>query len=272
MHREHTSNSSINTSESPSSNTTKTNSAPLTSQELTQTQRELLAKGEAARVKWVTSRRDFRARAHSNPLNDGNFKPPANHIEYAKRDVFGNGKPVTWVDIGCGYGGLLASLSAAFPGVNMLGLEIRERVAAYCNSRAKELGARNLAFERTNAMKYMPHYFGRAQLDKLFFCYPDPHFKKRKNRQRIISSALLAEYAYVLRVGGIAYIVTDVPELFEWMKCRFVAHPLFRQRDDDAHRNDVVAPFIRDYTDEAQRVATSDRPKLVASFLRLPDP
>ncbi|PNI39141.1 METTL1 isoform 8, partial [Pan troglodytes] len=31
---------------------------------------------------------------------------------------------------------------------------------------------------------------------------PDPHFKRTKHKWRIISPTLLAEYAYVLRVGG----------------------------------------------------------------------
>lgn len=35
----------------------------------------------------------------------------------------------------------------------------------------------------------------------MFFLFPDPHFKKTKHKWRIISPTLLAEYAYVLRVG-----------------------------------------------------------------------
>lgn len=35
----------------------------------------------------------------------------------------------------------------------------------------------------------------------MFFLFPDPHFKKTKHKWRIISQSLLAEYAYVLRVG-----------------------------------------------------------------------
>ena len=38
------------------------------------------------------------------------------------------------------------------------------------------------------------------QLSKMFFLYPDPHFKKTKHKWRIISQTLLAEYAYCLRV------------------------------------------------------------------------
>lgn len=36
------------------------------------------------------------------------------------------------------------------------------------------------------------------QLTKMFFLYPDPHFKKAKHKWRIINKSLLAEYAYIL--------------------------------------------------------------------------
>lgn len=39
------------------------------------------------------------------------------------------------------------------------------------------------------------------QLSKLFFLFPDPHFKRTKHKWRIISPAMLAEYGYVLRPG-----------------------------------------------------------------------
>eukprot|EP00171_Calliarthron_tuberculosum_P013173 IDg13173t1 len=238
----------------------------------------LVARGKEARVRWVTSRRDFRARAHSNPLNDGAFVPPEGPLAFAASGVFTDGGAPEWADIGCGYGGLLAALSAAFPEKRMLGMEIRDRVAAYCGERVRSLRAAhpgeygNIAFVRTNAMKLLPYYFARASLDKLFFCYPDPHFKRRKNRQRVISDALLAEYAYVLRPGGVAYIVTDVPELFAWMDTRLARHPLFRRRAENVQENDPITPFVRDMTDEAQRVEKSPRGKMCASFERVADP
>ena len=51
-----------------------------------------------------------------------------------------------------------------------------------------------------------------TQLEKMFFLFPDPHFKKAKHKWRIINETLLAEYAYVLAVGGRVYAVTDVRE------------------------------------------------------------
>lgn len=233
------------------------------------------------RVKWMISKRDFRARAHSNPLNDGLFEPPLKPSELAMKKLYVNppSAKVDWCDIGCGYGGLLACLSTTFPQKTMLGLEIRDRVAEFCRRRVLEMRKEypgsygNVAFERTNAMKFLPNYFAKGSIEKLFFCYPDPHFKKKKNRQRIISTQLLAEYAFVLEEGtGVAYIVTDVPELFEWMATRFERHPLFERRSDEEHSSDPVTRYVRDKTDEAQRVDKSDRGKQDASFRRVPNP
>lgn len=237
----------------------------------------------ASDVKWMTTKRDFRARAHSNPLNDGLFTPPVDANSYAmtmnERYIDPPSLQVDWCDIGCGYGGLLASLSKEYLNKTTLGLEIRDRVAEFCRQRVltlrKEYPGRygNVWFERTNAMKFLPHYLKKGSVEKLFFCYPDPHFKRKKNRQRVISSQLLAEYAYVLREGeGIAYIVTDVEELFTWMVDRFEKHPLFERRSLDLHQQDPISNFVRDFTDEAQRVERSDRSKFDASFRRIPNP
>ena len=47
----------------------------------------------------------------------------------------------------------------------------------------------------------------------MFILYPDPHFKKCKHKWRIVSEGLLAEYAHVLKVGGLVYTVSDVKEV-----------------------------------------------------------
>lgn len=97
-------------------------------------------------------------------------------------------------------------------------MEIRVSVTQYVADRiahqrqvAKEPGGyQNVSVIRANSMKHMPNFFAKGQLSKIFFLFPDPHFKLRKQKARIVTTALLAEYAYVLRPGGILYTVTDV--------------------------------------------------------------
>lgn len=77
-----------------------------------------------SRVRFRLSNRDFRARAHSNPLNDGNFDVPSKPSSVDWDAAFpsqSSAPPPGWVDIGCGYGGLLAEMSTAFPEKYMLG-------------------------------------------------------------------------------------------------------------------------------------------------------
>jgi len=214
--------------------------------------------------RFVTSRRDFRARAHSNPLNDAEFLVPQDPRCFDWSPFIpgiGTTSRIDYVDLGCGYGGLLLELSKVFPDKFMLGLEIRDRVASYCTTKVEELRRlypgeyRNIGFLRTNCMKLLPFYFPKASVDKFFIGFPDPHFKKKKHRQRLVSLRFLSEAAYCLQPGGMIYIVTDVEELFEWMNLKFSRHPLFSAMDkDQVEQQDILISYLLNRTDEAQRV------------------
>ncbi|KIH45529.1 putative tRNA (guanine-N(7)-)-methyltransferase, partial [Ancylostoma duodenale] len=146
-------------------------------------------------------------RAHSNPHSDHDIEYPRTPAEMDWKKLYGDyaeGKQVEFADVGCGYGGLLMKLSPMFPEVLMVGLEIRvkEKIKALRLRSADTGGFRNVACLRSNAMKYLPNYFYKHQLSKIFFLFPDPHFKNKKHKWRIITPGLLAEYAYVLRPGG----------------------------------------------------------------------
>ena len=156
----------------------------------------------------------YRQRAHSNPLADHTFSYPSSPGEMDWRQLYpawADGKAVRFLDVGCGYGGLLVELSKRYPDTPILGLEIRVKVSDYVEDRIKALQQRhpglyeNIAVLRTNAMKYLPNYFRKGQLTKMFFLFPDPHFKKNKHKWRIINPSILAEYAYVLAEEGRVY-------------------------------------------------------------------
>ena len=44
----------------------------------------------------------------------------------------------------------------------------------------------NAACLRTNCMRYFPNFFAKGQLEKIFFCFPDPHFKAKNHRRRYV--------------------------------------------------------------------------------------
>jgi tRNA (guanine-N7-)-methyltransferase len=165
-------------------------------------------------------------------------------------------------------------LSSVLPDTLMIGMEIRPRVTEYVRLRIlaqrKAAGeCQNISVLRTNAMKLLPAFFFKGQLSKMFFCFPDPHFKKAKLNRRIISTGLLAEYAYALREGGLLYTITDVRDLHNWMVAHLDVHPLFERVPDEDLAADPCVPIMRTYTEEGIRVERMKGQKFVAVFRRL---
>lgn len=128
---------------------------------------------------------------------------------------------IDFVDIGCGYGGLLFALSPHFPDQYMMGFEIRDVIVEYVGKkiRAKRMaegGFENISILRTNTMKHLTNYIRKSSLEKVFICFPDPNFKTTKKNRRIVNFGFLSEYAYCLKPKGRIYCITDVQELHEW--------------------------------------------------------
>ena len=88
----------------------------------------------------------------------------------------------------------------------------------------------------------------------MFFCFADPHFKKSNHRRRIINTALLTDYAYVLKTGGKIYVVTDVEDLHNWQVGKLLEHPMFELLTDAQNEGDPCIAYMREGTDEAKKV------------------
>lgn len=159
-------------------------------------------------------------------------------------------------------------------------------------------GYQNVAALRANTMKFLPNFFAKHQLSKIFICFPDPHFKARKHKARIISETLNAEYAYVLRPGGLLYTITDVEEYHYWTLDHFHQVPehdagkrdandklaeddrgdgagikdLWERVSDEELQQDACIQLMKDATEEGQKVSRNNGKKFVAVFRRKPDP
>ena len=109
----------------------------------------------------------------------------------------------------------------------------------------------------------------------MFILFPDPHFKQRKHKVRIISPTLLAEYAYVLRPGGVIYTITDVKDLHEWMDKHLEDFPLFSKVSEEQLREEGHGPVLDAVitgTEEGKKVERNKGQKYLACFKRTEQP
>ena len=237
------------------------------------------ANGHTFQVMPLPQKRYFRQRAHANPLSDHDYEYPLRPCDMDWSTLFpctdDKDPLVRFADVGCGYGGLLIDLSKLYPDTRAVGFELRVKVSDYVRERIAALREEhggeynNIALIRANAMKHLPNFFFKGQLTKMFFLFPDPHFKKEKRKWRIISPTLLSEYAYILQPGGILYTITDVQEVHEWMLQCLEDHPLFVKLSQDELDSDPTVPLLFSSTEEGKKVSRNDGSKHLAVFRRI---
>lgn len=103
----------------------------------------------------------------------------------------------------------------------------------------------------------------------MFFCFPDPHFKAKNHRRRIVNETLLTEYSYLLQENGQLYCITDVEELHEWHVEKCSNHPAFeRITDEDILHNDPAVKAMLETTEEGKKVERMGGKKFYAVFRR----
>ncbi|KAG5440819.1 hypothetical protein PCK2_000118, partial [Pneumocystis canis] len=158
-------------------------------------------------------------------------------------------------------------MSAADTGMSALALWNLGWIYQFSQNKAY----RNISVLRMNAMKFLPNFFYRHQLSKMFFCFPDPHFKRSKYKARIITFTLLTEYAYILRPQGIIYTITDVEDLHKWMVAHLDYHPLFQRLSQHELNQDHCVTIMTSETEEGKKVSRNNGEKFIACYRRLDD-
>ena len=170
-------------------------------------------------------------RQHVNPLSR-NF----NEIEKIPSlvEMFGDSKLNLHLDIGCAAGEFLFDLALFNTSWNYLGIEIREKLVktAKLKVRAKEIN--NLYFVFGNAHNILnddQSKFIIRNLKSISFNFPDPWFKKRHYKRRVIQPELINILSNYLQKDSLIFIKTDVEDLFEHMDCTISKNSKFKAID-----------------------------------------
>ena len=157
-------------------------------------------------------------RQHVNPLSKYFFEidaiPPLN-------EVFDNPKLPLHLDIGCASGDFLFELSLNNKNWNYIGIEIREKLVLKANLKIKNIENKNLFFSFGNANNIFEHSENKSIIDfitSISFNFPDPWFKKKHHKRRVIQPELVNLLSNSMQKGSLIFIKTDVKALFDHME------------------------------------------------------
>ena len=170
-------------------------------------------------------------RQHVNPLSK-NF----DEIERIPSliEMFDDSKLNLHLDIGCAAGEFLFDLALENTNWNYLGIEIRERLANTAKLKLRDKEIQNLHFVFGNAHNILDDFHSKfiiKNLKSISFNFPDPWFKKRHHKRRIIQPEFINILSNSMQEGSYIYIKTDVKDLFEYMDCTISSNRNFEKID-----------------------------------------
>lgn len=168
-----------------------------------------------------------RVRQHVNPLSNA-YQTPVHPPEWAK--IYANLTQPLHLDVGCGWGRFLLNMAQQQPDWNFLGLEIREPLVEKAIALRDELGLTNLHYifcNANNSLNSLLETLPAGTLKRVSIQFPDPWFKHRHQKRRVVQPSLVENLAAYLVPGGEVFLQSDVEEVAQEMRDRFTAHPSF---------------------------------------------
>ncbi|QYO67275.1 tRNA (guanosine(46)-N7)-methyltransferase TrmB [Leptolyngbya sp. 7M] len=162
-----------------------------------------------------------RVHQHVNPLAPY-FRQAPKPIDIDA--VFAEPRKPLLLDIGCARGRFLLRMAELEPEWNYLGVEIREPLVKEADRLASAAGLTNLHYVFCNAMLWMDRLLENIPaktLQAVTIQFPDPWFKKKHAKRRMVNKEMVDAIAKHLAPQGKVFIQTDIEFLAEEMFALF---------------------------------------------------
>lgn len=128
--------------------------------------------------------------------------------------LFANEHP-TYLEIGCGKGRFISSLSLFYPKVNFIGIEGNQTVALRALEKIKALDINNVKII-PEFIRNPEDWFDGGELEGIYLNFSDPWPKERHLKRRLTSKSYLNGYKHILKPGGTLEVKTDNDSFFDF--------------------------------------------------------
>lgn len=171
-----------------------------------------------------------RVRQHVNPLSQVYQIPIA--LPNWQQIYTDLSKPI-YLDIGAARGKFLLQMAQLHPQYNFLGIEIREPLVIKANQDREKLGLTNLYFLFANINNFLEDILKslpEKALHGVTIQFPDPWFKRRHSKRRVVQPELVETLARYLVNGGTVFLQSDVKFVAQEMCDRFSSYQAFQKQ------------------------------------------
>ena len=141
------------------------------------------------------------------------------------------------LDIGSARGRFLLAMAQRDPEHNFLGVEIRRALVVAAEADREALGLGNLRYLFCNANVSLEGWLAglpKGLLERVSIQFPDPWFKKKHHKRRVLQPPLLLAIAAALQPGRQLFLQSDVLAVIEPMVALCEASGCFERPTADA--------------------------------------
>ena len=129
-------------------------------------------------------------------------------------ELFGRHAPLE-VEVGSGKGLFLTAACPAQPAHDFLGIELAKKYAHYAAARLARAAFPNGKVISGDALRVFREWIPSDSLAAVHVYFPDPWWKARHKKRRVLNEGFLRDVQRTLVVGGRLHFWTDVEEYFQ---------------------------------------------------------
>lgn len=169
----------------------------------------------------------MRIRTHLNP-----FHYTQRFEKKPLSNLFSHYHGITDVEMGFGYGDFMAHYAVLYPERCIVGFEINSKLAEFAQKTVQEKNIPNALPLWGNGLHGLHDMFEDHSIDRLFVFHPDPWFKNRHLKRRVVNPEFLISAHKKIKSGSCLYVATDVEQLWNAMLKTIQDSGLFVSTED----------------------------------------
>jgi tRNA (guanine-N7-)-methyltransferase len=170
-------------------------------------------------------------------------------------------------EVGSGKGLFLRTAAKSRPEVDFLGIEISHKYARFAAAGLVKRNLRNAVVVAGDALRVFADLLPNESLEAVHVYFPDPWWKKRHKKRRIMRASTVHDFQRTLRPGGRLHFWSDVEEYFRTTlellaEETHLAGPFSVEEPDAEHDLDYRTHFERRMRLHGQNVYRAEFRKL----------
>jgi len=142
-------------------------------------------------------------------------------------EIFLNQNDIT-LEVGFGNGDSLLEMATRQPDRNFLGIEVYLAGVGRLVNEASKKNIKNLKVIKEDAVEVLENNILDSSISNFQLFFPDPWYKKRHHKRRIVQMSFLDILSKKLKDHGIVHIATDWENYAEHIMETLESHPRFK--------------------------------------------